>query len=101
MTETWLRPDRERGRIIVNAGRTVPTWLRPILAIALETKLIGANLVILRVAVLLLLGPVHLHPARLTYVYVVLASLIVGATVNFVLVRLALRPINALQRVAK
>jgi signal transduction histidine kinase len=101
MTKTRLRPDSGRGRKIDNAGRTVPRWLRPILAIALETKLIGANLVILGVAVLLLLGPVHLHPARINYVYVVLASLIIGATVNFALVRLALRPINALQRVAK
>jgi signal transduction histidine kinase len=33
--------------------------------------------------------------------YVVIIALIVGATVNLVLVRLALRPINELQRVAK
>jgi signal transduction histidine kinase len=51
--------------------------------------------------VLALLGPVRLGPGRLSDVYVVVAALIVGATVNFTLVKVALRPINALERVAK
>jgi signal transduction histidine kinase len=80
---------------------TLPQWLRALLGVPLEIKLLGANLIILGVAVLLLLGPVHLQLGRLTYVYVVVVSLIIGATVNFALVRLALRPINALERVAK
>ena len=101
MTNTWSTPGRGRGRIAGNAGREFPPWLHTVLGIPLEAKLIGANLVILGVAVLLLLGPGHIQPERLTYVYVVLASLIIGATVNFALVRLALRPINALERVAK
>ena len=82
-------------------GRIVPAWLRSILGIPLEAKLIGANLIILGVAVLLLLEPTHIQPGRLTFVYVVVVSLIIGATVNFTLVRLALRPINDLERVAK
>jgi signal transduction histidine kinase len=82
-------------------GRSVPAWLRAILGIPLEIKLIGANLIILGVAVLLLLEPSQIQPGHVTYVYVVVISLIIGATVNFAMVRLALRPINALERVAK
>jgi signal transduction histidine kinase len=79
----------------------IPRWLRTILGIPLELKLLGANLIIVGVAVLLLFGPVRLEPARLTDAYVVVAALIVGAAVNFGLVRLALRPIDALERVAR
>lgn len=72
-----------------------------VLRIPLEIKLLGANAIILGVAALALLEPLRLHSAQPTDVYVVAAALIVGATVNFVLVKLALRPIDALQRVAK
>jgi signal transduction histidine kinase len=63
--------------------------------------LLGANLIIVGVAGLLLFGPVQLQPTRLTDAYIVVAALILGATVNFVLVRLALGPIESLERVAK
>jgi methyl-accepting chemotaxis protein len=53
------------------------------------------------VALLLMFGPVQLQPSRLTDAYVAVAALIVGTTVNFVLVRVALRPIESLERVAK
>lgn len=92
---------RSRGRLAASAARRVPSWLRVLLGVSLEIKLLGANLVILGVAVLVLFGPIHLQPGRLTDVYVVVAALILGATVNVALVRLALRPVNALERVAK
>src|SRR5687768_17899699 len=79
----------------------VPSSLRVLLEVPLEIKLLGANLIILGVAVLVLFGPIHLHPGRLTDVYVVVAALILSAAVNFALVRLALRPVNALERVAR
>lgn len=79
----------------------IPSWLRALLRVPLEIKLLGANLVILGVAVLVLLAPAHLYAGRVTDVYVVVVALMIGATVNFALVRLALRPINDLQRVAK
>jgi signal transduction histidine kinase len=72
-----------------------------ILEVPLEMKLIGANLIIVGVAGLLLFGPVQLQPTRLTDAYIVVAALILGATVNFVLVRLALGPIESLERVAR
>ena len=79
----------------------MPRWLRAILGIPLQAKLLGANVIIVAVVVTVLSGPIHLDPGRLTDVLVVVAALMIGATVNFALVRLALRPIDALQRVAK
>ena len=79
----------------------IPRWLRAILGIPLELKLLGANLVILGVAVLVLFGPVHPNPGRLTDVLVVLYALSVGAVANFGLVRLALRPVKTLEFVAR
>jgi len=85
------------------AGREagVPRWLRAILAVPLEQKLVGANLVILGVAVVVLFGPFPLNPGRLTDVLVVVMALTLGALANFGLVRLALRPITTLERVAR
>jgi signal transduction histidine kinase len=93
-------PGRGIERIGEN-GRELPLWLRTLLGVPLEIKLLGANLVIVGLAVLVLFAPAHLLPGPLTDIYVVIGALIVGALVNFALVRLALRPINALERVAK
>ena len=79
----------------------IPSWLRPILEVPLEVKLLGANLIIVGVALLLLFGPVKLQPSRLTDAYIVVAVLIFGATVNFCLVRLALVPLKSIERVAR
>jgi len=92
-----LRDQKGSSGVIVR----IPRWLRALLGIPLEIKLLGANLIILSVAVLVLFAPAGLQAARLTDVYVVVAGLIIGAAVNFTLVRLALRPINALERVAR
>jgi signal transduction histidine kinase len=92
---------RADERIRKRDGPRVPLWLRAILGIPLQAKLLGANLIILAVVVLLLFGPIHLQPGHLTDVIVVVLALMLGATVNFALVRLALRPIDALQNVAR
>lgn len=93
--------DRRASPIRRKAPPQIPRWLRLILEVPLEMKLLGANLIIVGVAGLLLFGPVHLQPARLTDAYIVMVALILGATVNFVLVRLALGPIESLERVAR
>jgi signal transduction histidine kinase len=85
----------------VRRERRIPLLLRVLLRVPLEIKLLGANVVILAAAVLVLFAPARLQSEPLTDIYIVVASLIVGAIVNFTLVRLALRPINSLQRVAK
>jgi signal transduction histidine kinase len=97
------QPTRHLGpaRIVREVGSRIPWLLRAILGVSLETKLLGANLIILGVAVLVLFGSVRLNPGRLTEVYVVVAALIIGAIVNLALVKVALRPINALERVAR
>ena len=101
MTAIQPTPGRGREYLPRNANPRIPHWLRLILGIPLELKLLGANVIILGIAVLVLFGPVRLQPGRLTDVYVVVAGLIISATVNFALVKLALRPINALERVAR
>jgi methyl-accepting chemotaxis protein len=80
--------------------RSAPRWLRPILEVPLEVKMLGANLIIVAVAVLLLFGPVRQEAARLTDAYIVVAALTLGAIVNFALVRIALGPLKAIERVA-
>ena len=92
---------RRAARIRRKDTPRVPRWLRLILEVSLEMKLVGANLIIVGVAGLLLFGPVQLQPTRLTDAYIVVAALILGATVNFVLVRVALGPIESLERVAR
>ena len=89
------------ARIRRRAERRTPRWLRPILEVPLELKLLGANLTIVGVAILLMFGPVQLEPSRLTDAYIVVAVLLLGAAVNFVLVRLALVPLRSIERVAK
>ena len=80
---------------------SLPRWLHPILEVPLEVKLLGANLIIVGVALLLMFGPLQLQPSRLTDAYIVVAVLMLGAAVNFGLVRLALRPLKSIERVAK
>jgi HAMP domain-containing protein len=89
------------GRIRRTDEPRISHWLHPILAVPLELKLLGANLIIVGVALLLMFGPVQLQPSRLTDAYIVVAVLMLGAAVNFGLVRLALRPLKSIERVAK
>jgi signal transduction histidine kinase len=93
--------DRRASPIRRAAPPRIPHWLRFFLEVPLQIKLLGANLIIVAVAGLLLFGPVELQPARLTDAYIVVVALILGAIVNLVLVRLALSPIESLERVAR
>jgi len=93
--------DRRATLIRRKAKPQIPRWLRLILEIPLEMKLLCANLIIVAVAVLILFGPIEVQSGRLTDAYVVVAALVLGAMVNFVLVRLALGPIESLERVAR
>jgi signal transduction histidine kinase len=101
MTAIQRTPNPGSGRIAGVVASRVTRLLLAVLGIPLEIKLLGANAIILGVAVLALLEPVRLQPGRLIDVIVVIAALMVGALVNLALVRLALRPIADLQRVAR
>jgi signal transduction histidine kinase len=100
-----IRVKRPRGkravRIDDTSRRHLPFLVRSLLRVSLEVKLVGANLIIVGLAVLVLFAPARLLPGPLTDIYVVITALIVGSIVNLVLVRLALRPINELERVSK
>jgi methyl-accepting chemotaxis protein len=96
-----IDPGSGAPRIRRKAKRRIPRWLHPILEVPLELKLLGANLIILGLALLLLFGPVQLQLSRLADAYIVVAVLILGATANFCLVRLALMPLKSIERVAK
>lgn len=95
-----LTRHREGMRGSQNSDPRIPRWLRAILATPLQLKLLGANLIILGIAVLVLFGPVHPSPGRVADMSVLVAALGVGALVNFALVKLALRPVHTLERVA-
>ena len=99
MVESTTAPGSEQA--LGHAGLQLPLWVSAALAVPLDIKLLGANLIVLGVTVLALFGPIHLRPGRLTDVYVVVGALILGAMINFALVKVALRPIKALERVAE
>jgi signal transduction histidine kinase len=84
-----------------NQTPRIPRWLAVILGVPLEMKLVGANLVVVTVAALLLFGPAHLQTTAMDDAYIAIAGLIVSAIVNFLLVRLALGPVGALEQVAE
>jgi len=98
-----MRIDLGNGaaRIRRQDERRIPRWLHPILEVPLELKLLGANLIIVGVALLLMFGPFQLQPSRLTDASIVVVVLMLGAAVNVGLVRLALRPLKSIERVAK
>ena len=89
-----------RARFTTDPFGSIRRSVRPLLRVPLEQKLLGANLLILGVAVLLLFAPIRLNPGRLTDVTVTVSALLAGAIANFALVRLALRPIKTLEEVA-
>jgi methyl-accepting chemotaxis protein len=80
--------------------RAAPTWLRTILGVPLEMKLLGANLIIMLAALAMLFGPVKFEPTRLVDGIIVVAALAGASLANIALVRLALRPIKSLTQVA-
>jgi signal transduction histidine kinase len=78
-----------------------PAWLRAVLGVSLELKVLGANLIILAIAVAALLLPLHSRPARWSELAIVFAALAAGVTVSYVLIRLALKPVQDLERIAR
>jgi HAMP domain-containing protein len=79
----------------------LPPRRHPILEVPLELKLLGANLIVVGVALVLMFGPVQLPPSRPANAYILVVALMLGAAMNFGLVRVALRPLKSIERVAK
>jgi signal transduction histidine kinase len=78
-----------------------PSWLRAILGVRLQAKVLGANLAILLFAVVAMQTPLRTSLTPWTALAVVLVALSGGALVNYTLVRLALKPLNDLEHVAR
>lgn len=93
LVRTIARAVRPRGR--------VPRWLRAILGIPLEKKILGANLVILTIALPGLLLPFSRRGADWHDTLIVFGALGLGAGVSYALVRLALKPVNTLEQIAR
>ena len=89
------------ARILRWYSPRIPRVLRMVLEIPLEIKLLGANLLIVAIAFVLIFGPLPIQPERVTDVYIVVAAMTVGATVNVALVKLALRPIESLEDLSR
>lgn len=92
---TVARAARARGKV------GVPTWLRTILGVPLEVKVLGANLLIVAITTLALLTPLNDGSLHLQDLVVVFVALGIGTCVNYVLIRLALKPVNDLEQIAR
>jgi signal transduction histidine kinase len=79
----------------------VPRWLRAILGVPLEQKVLGANLVVLTIAVALLISPLNGGHVRWADMSVLLAALTVGAMASYGLIRIALKPVKELEQIAR
>ncbi|HEX2692860.1 MAG TPA: histidine kinase [Gemmatimonadaceae bacterium] len=82
-------------------GDRVPGWLRAILAIPLEQKVLGANLLIVLTAWIVLTSPLIGARMVATDMVVLLGALVMGALTSYLLIRLALKPVKALEHIAR
>src|SRR4051812_33782064 len=83
------------------AVETARRWATRILGIPLELKLLGANLIIVAIAVVVMWTQFSIAPIRAEGVAILFMSLAVAAGVNFALVKLALKPVKDLELTAK
>lgn len=81
--------------------RSVPIWLGAILGVPLEAKVLGANLTIVGIAIAALLLPMNSTAARWSDLGIIFGALAAGVSVNYVLVRLALKPVQDLEKIAR
>ncbi len=91
----------------IAVARLAPTvgmhrFLRQLLRMPLEMKLLIPNLAVIVIAfVSLAVGMAGTTETRPAIEYAIISLLIVGAAINFILVRLALRPVNEIRLIAE
>ena len=100
MTVSHVLP-RAFANVRERPAARIPSWLRAILAIRLQTKVLGANLVILGIAAAALWALPGVRATRPKDLVIVLGALAVGAGVSYALVRVALKPVDDLERIAR
>ena len=93
LLRTPARGARSRSRI--------PRWLRAVLGVPLEQKVLGANFVVLASALGLLLTPLNGGYIRWADLSVLFASLTVAAVASYALIRVALKPVKELEQIAR
>ncbi|MFL5575699.1 MAG: histidine kinase [Gemmatimonadaceae bacterium] len=81
-----------------SARPATPRWLRPLLRVPLAGKLVGANAAVVAAAAWTLFG--HVGGGERGDALVLALALAAGVTVNYALVRLALRPLRELEAAA-
>lgn len=79
----------------------IPSWLRAVLAIRLQAKVLGANLVILGIASAALWALPGAGAIRSQDLIIILGALAAGVCVNYALIRVALKPVDDLERIAR
>lgn len=79
----------------------IPSWLRALLAIRLQAKVLGANLMILGIAAAALWALPRAGAVLSQDLIIMLGALAAGACVNYALIRVALKPVDDLERIAR
>jgi len=79
----------------------IPRWLRAVLGVPLEQKVLGANFVVLASALALLVSPVNGGQVQWADLSVLFAALTFAAMASYALIRIALRPVKELERIAR
>lgn len=101
MTSITLRTQIQRAPIRPEGSITqVPRWWRRILSVPLLGKLVGANAIIVGVAVGIAFA-VHAHESEPRLLLILVGSLLLALVVNLLLVRIALQPLNELEATAE
>ena len=81
--------------------RRVPRWLRAILGVPLEQKVLGANSVVLVIAIaLFLLSPINGGQVQWGDITILFGALSAGALVSYLLIKVALKPVKVLEQIA-
>jgi signal transduction histidine kinase len=75
--------------------------LRAALGVPLQQKVLGANIVVVVIAAIVLLTPLSSGAMRLQDLVVVFGALAMGSGVSYALVRLALKPVQDLEQIAR
>jgi signal transduction histidine kinase len=77
------------------------TWLRSALGVPLQVKVLGANAIIVLIAAIVILTPLNPGAMRLQDLMLVCAALALGSGVSYGLIRLALKPVQDLEQIAR
>ncbi len=99
---TGISPSHPAGATRKPAPRDrVPRWLHAILEIPLEQKVLGANLVIVATASLVLMSPLIGARMLAADMFVLFGALLMGAFASYLLIWLALKPVKTLEKIAR